>query len=153
MLTSQGEVDERLSKMKEAFLKSLEGLGGGTAARQKEKEKTSPTNTSSSKTPSTVVPLERTSASDSPTAGSSGQDNSSPLASRGMNLGYGFPSREQPLETGPYGYSPSGIRRGRYASTSSSILGSSAVGMSQGSEEVIGRMELYDERRRTGYQG
>lgn len=158
MLTNQGEIDERLSKMKETFLRSLEGLGGGgngPRRKEKEKEKSSPTATSSSsKTSSTVTPFERTSINDSPPPGSSsGHDNSS-LASRGMNLGYGFSSREQPLE---YGYSPSGlglgIRRGRYASTSSSILGSSDVaGMSQGSEEVIGRMDLYDERR-TGYQG
>ena len=157
MLTSQGQIDERLSKMKETFLRSLEGLGGsGNGSRRKEKEKESPTATgSSSKTSSTVTPFERTSINDSPPPGSSpGHDNTSSLASRGMNLGYGFSSREQPLE---YGYSPSGlglgIRRGRYASTSSSILGNSDVaGMSQGSEEVIGRMDLYDERR-TGYQG
>ena len=155
ILTSQGEVDERLSKMKEVFLRSIEGFGGGNGPRrkEKEKEKNSPTATSSSsKTSSTVTPFERTSINDSPPPGPTPNQN---LSSRGMNLGYGFPSGEQPLETtGPYSYSPSGRGRGRgrYAS-SSSILGSSDVGMSQGSEEVIGRLDLYDERRRTGYQG
>lgn len=158
ILTSQGEVDERLSKMKEAFLRSIEGLGGGNGTRRKEKEKNSPTTTtSSSKTSSTVTPFERTSINDSlPPGPTSDQDNRniSPLASRGMNLG--FPSREQALDTistEPYGYGPSGPGRGRgrYASTSSSFLGSTSD--VQGSEEVIGRLDLYDERRRTGYQG
>lgn len=157
ILTSQGEVDERLSKMKEVFLRSIEGLGGGNGTRrkEKEKEKNSPnTTTSSSKTSSTVTPFERTSINDSPPPGQMlDHDNQNilPLASRGMNLG--FPSREQALETGPYGYGPSGLGRGRgrYASTSSSFLGSTSD--VQGSEEVIGRLDLYDERRRTGYQG
>lgn len=161
MLTSQGEVNERLSKMKETFLKSLEGLGSGNVTRRKEGEKTFVIS-SSSRTSSTVTPFEQTSINDSPQRSTSSQDVSSPLVSRGMNLACRFPSREQPVETmmspGPYDYGPSGrglgVTRGRYASASSSMLGSSdVVGMSQGSEEVIGRMDLYDECRRTGYQG
>lgn len=85
MLTSEGEVDEKLRKMNETFLASLEGLGGieGSIRRKK---------------------------TDSP-------------ESRG---------RESPTGLGMRGFV-----RPRYGSAAS-----------QGSEEVIGKMEFDDDRRR-----
>ena len=142
MLTSQGEVDERLSKMKEVFLRSIEGLGSGNGSRRKEKDRASPTAT-------TATPFERGSTSNPSRSGSS-SSGGDPLASRGMNLGIGFPSQGPDAPSrGPYPYNTSlGMPgRARYASTSSSTLANSDVGASQGSEEVIGRMDLYEERR------
>ncbi|KAF8964483.1 hypothetical protein BDZ97DRAFT_888430 [Flammula alnicola] len=87
-------------------------------------------------------------------SGSSSGTGASTRPSRG--LGLGFPSRDREASY-PYPYNtPSlglGLGRGRHASASSSTLGTSEAGASQGSEEVIGRMELYEERRRSGYQG
>jgi len=146
MLTSQGEVDERLSKMKEVFLKSIEGLGSGNGSRRKEKDRTS--SSSSPKTSYTATPFERGSTGNPSRSGSNSSGD--PLASRGMNLGIGFPSQGSDTPPrGPYAYNTSlGMPgRARYASTSSSTLANSDVGASQGSEEVIGRMDLYEERR------
>jgi len=167
MLTSQGEVDERLSKMNEAFLKSLEGLGGN--ARRKDKERVPSGSSSSNHTSSSAtvtagvstITSGRHTVTDSAGSGSSsgGEPARSPL-------GVGFPSRDRDTTGGedgvprvPYGYPYNmqslglGLGRGHHASTSSSMLGNSEVGASQGSEEVLGRMELYEERRRSGYQG
>ncbi|KAF9531461.1 autophagy-related protein 13-domain-containing protein [Crepidotus variabilis] len=172
MLTSQGEVDEKLSKMKETFFKSLEGLGSsGNGPRRKQTESDSliTTNTSSPKTSSVATPFQNggsgaASASGSGSGSGSSADPAVSLSSRGMNLGLGFPSRE-PTSTsdspkrGHYGYynTPSlglGLGGARYASASSSTLASSdVVNASQGSEEVIGKMDLYEERRRGGYPG
>lgn len=146
MLTSQGEVDERLSKMKEVFLRSIEGLGSGNGSRRKEKDRAPLTATSpSSKTSHSAGASERGSTSNPSRPGSSSSGD--PLASRGMNLGIGFPSQGSDTPPrGPYAYNTS-LGRARYASTSSSTLANSDVGASQGSEEVIGRMDLYEERR------
>ncbi|PPQ78451.1 hypothetical protein CVT25_011846 [Psilocybe cyanescens] len=151
MLTSQNEVDERLKEMNERFLKSLEGISGGST-RRKDRQMDSSTGATSAVT----------SVSDNRDgAGASGD--SSSRASRGLSLG--FPSREsgeRDLDTNRIPY-PSyfyntpgmglGIGRGRHSSTSSSTMGTSEAGASQGSEEVIGRMELYEERRKNEYQG
>jgi len=150
MLTSQGEVDERLSKMKEVFLRSIEGLGSGNGSRRKEKDRASSTATSSS--PKTSTPFERGSTGNPSRSGSNSSRD--PLASRGMNLGIGFPSQGSDTPPrGPYNTSLGMPGRARYASTSSSTLANSDVGASQGSEEVIGRMDLYEERRGSHHGG
>lgn len=143
MLTSQGEVDERLTKMKEAFLKSLEGFGSGNEGdtHRKDKDKETSSNSGSAcKTQSTAVPFPRSSPLHS---GFSLHGDVLSLASRGT-----FTSREQRL--GRTGYNM-GLesRSSQHSSTSSSALGSSGiVRASQSSQEVIGQMDLYDEKRR-----
>uniref|UniRef100_A0A8H7XL66 Autophagy-related protein 13 n=1 Tax=Psilocybe cubensis TaxID=181762 RepID=A0A8H7XL66_PSICU len=149
MLTSQNEVDERLKQMNERFLKSLEGLGGGSTRRKKNSSATQGSISSA-----TSVSQAR---DDTSTSGSS-----TSRPSRGLSLG--FPSRESSekdldpnrLPYPPYFYtsgSGQGVGRGRHSSTSSSTMGTSEGGASQGSEEVIGRMELYEDKRKGRYQG
>jgi len=155
MLTSQGEVDERLTKMKEAFLKSLEGFdsGNGSDTRRKDKdEEKGPL--ASIPTSKTALPFPGSTRNSPLHSGFSSSDDGHPLASHGMTLG--FNSREQRLDRTQYNIYAPGLEshRPRYSSTSSSALGNSdIVGTSQGSEEVIGRMDLYEERRRGAFPG
>ncbi len=155
MLTSQGEVDERLTKMKEAFLKSLEGFdsGNGNDTRRKDKDKEKGPLASNS-TSKTALPFPRSTSNSPLHSGFSSSDDVHPLASHGMTLG--FTSREQRLDRTRYNIYVPGLEshRPRYSSASSSTLGhSDIVGTSQGSEEVIGRMDLYEERRRGAFPG
>jgi len=164
MLTSQDEVEERLKKMNETFLKSLEGIDGNSA-RRKDRQKVSTKAGKDSKAAddalltSTAKSKERPGSSASNSSAASNSNASAPRASRGLALG--FPSTSSRGGAGdaypPYLYNtPSlglGIERGRHGSASSSTMGNSDAMASQGSEEVIGRMDLYEERRRSGYQG
>ncbi|KDR79468.1 hypothetical protein GALMADRAFT_243561 [Galerina marginata CBS 339.88] len=160
MLTSQNEVEERLKKMNETFLKSLEGISGGSTRRKdrrKDADRDPSVPSSSSAAPMDRERERERGREDSSSSSSSG--NYPSRASRGVGLG--FPSsRTSAAERevySPYPFNTPGLGlglgRGRYASTSSSTLATSEAGASQGSEEVIGRMELYEERRRSGYQG
>ena len=197
MLTNQDDVDERLKRMNETFMRSLEvigkgGGGGGLRRRDKEKGKEkevqverdtatirrgglsllvslaegevitaanpSATSDSGEAGPTSANPYEGQSGdqqqhpnliqSSSPTSSSSTGDSSSRPPGGVLHPG----------ETG-LGF---GLGRGRgstSASTSSTSVSSEAnIGggggaNSQGSEEVIGRMDLYDEmgRRPRGF--
>ncbi|TFK37873.1 autophagy-related protein 13-domain-containing protein [Crucibulum laeve] len=136
MLTNQGEVEERLRKMNEAFLKSLEGISGGAggSVRRKERER------------------ERTRVQRGENAGAgSGED----VHSRRGSEGGGLPSRgdSSPVGEGNLRGSPSPfapemrLRLGDRRQGSTSSLGNSA-GASQGSQEVVGRMDFDDDSRR-----
>lgn len=124
MLTSESEVDERLRRMNETFLASLEGLGGGSAdgsgngstrrrERVRERERT------------------RVTREDSVEARASTEEAELALREREYARMRGSPF--------------SGLSRRRHGSTSTSV----SEGVSQGSEEVIGRIELDYERRRS----
>ncbi|KAF8148026.1 hypothetical protein B0H34DRAFT_272467 [Crassisporium funariophilum] len=155
MLASQDEVDERLRRMNEVFMKSLEGLGGSGR-----REASAPAREGSSG-----------SSSASASASASASDNSRseyPTRPTGRGLGLGMHPRS-PYQYPHPTYTPSqglnlGLGRGRHASSTSSqslsqsqSQGQSEVGMGrgagsgagiQGSEEVLGRMDLYEERER-----
>ena len=120
MLTSESEVDERLRQMNQAFLESLEGLGG----RRRERR-------SSSRLGEGDGGSEQSSEPDPPlgrmsTESSRSKDGGGAVMGRGR--GQTFPPRP-PLNP-------------RSTSTSD-------VGSVQGSDEVLGRLSLDDERRRS----
>ncbi|KAF8188958.1 autophagy-related protein 13-domain-containing protein [Pholiota molesta] len=174
MLTTESEIDERLRRMNETFLRSLEGISGGSTRRKKGATDTSGTESSSGAGTDTVRAAESTNDDASSRSGSGSgsgpRSHADPITvipppfAPGARLGTAFPSRGALAErdnagaTSPYGYfSPTaGLGLGlpartRYASTSSSTLAASEAGASQGSEEVIGRLELDGDRRRWGY--
>lgn len=134
MLTSESEVDERLRRMNEAFLASLEGLGGGGAAGQAEGSIRS---------------------RDRDRQRGVGEDNNE--NSRSGRGGMTVTRRESLNGPDGLGISMGGTRdyargrgspfggRSRHGSTSTNV----SEGVSQGSEEIIGRMELDDGRRRS----
>lgn len=145
MLTNQNDVDERLKKMNETFLKSLEGISGSQRRKDKQKGTTAAA--------LALPPEKREKMPGSPTRGSSGSGEIPPF-SRGIGLGIPMRGASDREHYFPYSNAPGlglGLGRGRHASTSSSTLATSEVDASQGSEEVIGRMDLYEERRRGGY--
>lgn len=144
MLTSQDEVDERLRKMNEAFLKSLEDIGNSQRqraerarpSREATMESTDgdgrSTHSGSTNSSATARPLRTPSGTESPTSPRSVQSYQQ-YNTQGMGLGIG---------------------RARYPSTSSSGLAHSDASASQGSQEVLGRMDMYEERRLRGaYNG
>ncbi|KAF4609477.1 hypothetical protein D9613_012304 [Agrocybe pediades] len=162
MLTNQNDVEERLKKMNETFMKSLEGISG--SQRRKDKQRSVAATTSAAAAvvspPPPAQEEKREKARQASSTGSSGSSsNDAAIApfSRGLGMNIGVPARGD-SDRGrylPYGNPPSGhglgLGRARHASTSSSTLATSEAGASQGSEEVIGRMDLYEERRRTGF--
>ena len=117
--------------------------------------------TSGSSATATATASVSTAAPPSPTAPAPPRSpGPAPLAiPAGMRLGTTFPSRGALADRGdantpPYATPGLGLglpARARRTSTSSSMMGASEVGASQGSEEVIGRLELDGERRRWGY--
>lgn len=134
MLTSQGEVDERLKKMNETFMKSLEGISGSSRRKDRKRAQDDANEQPQHRRANTVH---------EPTSSRGG---TIAIAGRGLGLGRAHDvdsvhsrSRRSPSPSSPY--SP-GRGRGRDGSLSRST----------GSEEVMGRMELYEERRRSGYQ-
>ncbi|TFK23887.1 hypothetical protein FA15DRAFT_705075 [Coprinopsis marcescibilis] len=158
MLTSQGEVEERLRKMNETFLKSLEGFGSNATKRKereqrkkdKERERAVPTS-----------PRKSTTDAHSRYRGGAGVDeedvdNLADYAGRGLCI---RSARERRLDDWREGTDSAssasnvgypGLRLG-YANE----LGQSGDGdggASQGSEEVIGKMDLYEDRRSGGYR-
>jgi autophagy-related protein 13 len=139
MLTSQGEVDERLKKMNETFMKSLEGISG--SSRRKDRKRAQDDDNEQQQ----QQPHRRANTVHEPTPTRGG---TIAIAGRGLWLGRAHdgdlvhPTRS-PSPSSPY--SPGrgmGLGRGQDGSLSHST----------GSEEVMGRMELYEERRRSGYQ-
>lgn len=134
MLTSQSEVDERLRRMNENFMKSLEGISSGASGNQRRKARD----------------RERAQHEESESAGLSEVDE----PTRQRNIAHGgrtvprdvhsrrstssLSSRTHPIQ-----------RIERYSSMG--VLGQS-VTASQGSQEVIGRLELDDEKARRRYQ-
>lgn len=145
MLTSKDEIDERLRKMNETFRMSLEIIGNNQR-RRTEKAKPSREGTMDSNdgdgrstrsgstvsSAATARPLYAASGTESPTSPRSPQSYQQ-YNTQGMGLGIG---------------------RVRYPSTSSSGLAHSDGGASQGSQEVLGKMDLYEERRLRGaYNG
>jgi len=171
MLTNQEDVEEKLKRMNETFLRSLEGIGkGGGSVRRRDKEKGKekelerdiatrrflvspseevPTN------PSGGGPLMHTSAS--PYPGQQQQHPNSPARFPSPTSSAGSSSNNQPgifypqtnnttshalgLEIGR----GRGVVRSTNTSTSASTSASSEAvggGASQGSEEVIGRMDF-----------
>ncbi|KAF8178962.1 autophagy-related protein 13-domain-containing protein [Pholiota molesta] len=164
MLTTESEIDERLRRMNETFLRSLEGISGGSTRRKKGATDTSGTESSSESTNDDASSRSGSGSGSGPGSQAGPITVIPPPFAPGARLGTAFPSRGALAErdnagaTSPYGYfSPTaGLGLGlpartRYASTSSSTLATSEAGASQGSEEVIGRLELDGDRRRWGY--
>jgi hypothetical protein len=122
MLTSESEVDERLRQMNQAFLESLEGLGGG---RRRERRSSSRLGEDGGSEQSSEPdpPLGRMSME-----GSGSKDGGGGGAVVGRGRGQTLPLRP-PLNP-------------RSTSTSD-------VGSVQGSDEVLGRLSLDDDRRRS----
>lgn len=135
MLTSQGEVDERLKKMNEIFMKSLEGISG-SSRRKDRKRAQDDDNEQQHRRANTVH-------EPTPSRG-----RTTAIAGRGIGLGRAHDGglvhpRRSPSPNSPYSHGRGmGLGRGQDGSLSHST----------GSEEVMGRMELYEERRRSGYQ-
>ncbi|KIM80296.1 hypothetical protein PILCRDRAFT_822785, partial [Piloderma croceum F 1598] len=119
MLTSESEVDERLRQMNQAFLESLEGLGGGRRRERRSSSRLGGDDGGSEQSSEPDPPLGRMS-----TDGSGSKDGGGAVIGRGR--GQTFPPRP-PLNP---------------QSTSTSDAGSV-----QGSDEVLGRLSLDDERR------
>jgi autophagy-related protein 13 len=197
MLTSRDEVDERLKRMNENFLKSLEGIGGsrsrgrgremrkGSVAttttttrggKEKEKERADDSSHSNSKEPSESAASSASAASNNNNKDNNNNSNNPPtsrFSQRTLDVGFPSTSSSSSSRGGaggaadvypsyPYNSNnntPSlglGLGRGRHTPLSSSAMLGNSDGISmasQGSEEVIGRMELYEERRRSGYHG
>ncbi|EAU86589.2 hypothetical protein CC1G_07785 [Coprinopsis cinerea okayama7 len=173
MLTSQGEVSERLKRMNETFLKSLEGFDPGNAAKRKEREqrkreKERERERERERVQSTTSPRKPNGDDTRPSGSSANRDDAqlAGYASRGLSIR--SPRERTPLDEDGGWKSPGagGSERNRgFASRgmglrgpmlgddddSTSSLGHSEVNVSQGSEEVIGKMELYEERSRRKY--
>jgi autophagy-related protein 13 len=135
MLTSESEVDERLRRMNLAFMESLEGLGGGGGRRR-----------------------ERRSSSSKPGMGGEGDDGSDGRSSEPDALLLGRMSTEGSRSRDSGGSGGGGVMgrgrgfvlppttRPRVDSRSTSDVNLGGV---QGSDEVLGRLSLDDERRRS----
>lgn len=141
MLTSASEVDAQLKRMNDAFLASLEGLGGSSSGQGKKRD---------SKGKGKEREQERTRLGGllPPTSITPSQ--------------YSHPALSSPLtpsssSPNPFGIDRSRPRRGSASTTASAsgAQGSSASTGSggQGSEEVIGRLELGNAGSSTGQGG
>lgn len=127
MLTSEMEVDERLRQMNEAFMASLKGLGGST--RRKDRRQIEDSGESGSRSGRGGVTIERRRTANLSSAEVSGTSQT--------------PNRDRDRESGRGPLLLMGRPRHGSGSTSTSDAGG------QGSEEVIGRLELDDGRRRS----
>jgi autophagy-related protein 13 len=168
MLTNQDDVDERLKRMNETFMRSLEGMGkGGGVARRRDKEKierdaaikrgllllVSPTEGEViPRTTSDGGDARTTNASPYPSQSSEQHPDITHIPSPTFSTGTG--SGSSPNQPGVLHSQTGlglGLGRGRGStstSTSASTSSEAIGGASQGSEEVIGRMDLYDEMGR-----
>lgn len=187
MLTTEYEVDERLRRMNENFLRSLEGISEGSVRRKKDSGQAHDSSTTNpdagqhspvhSPVQSSVTgaPVDRQRsgslrarlALDSNSTATPFSQTTVPTSRQalrspdrldnipGARLHAESPTRGTPVERDAYVYTTGlglGLpARARRASTSSSTFGTSEAGASQGSEEVIGRMDLDGDRRRWGY--
>jgi len=171
MLTNKDDIEERLKWMNETFMKSLEGMGKGGSVRRRDKEREIERDTTTRRGLSLLVsPTEgEVTTTTNPSATSDSGDARTTRASpyRGQT---GEQQQQHPNPTSSTGTSSSnrpgsvlhpqtglglGLGRGRgglvgSATSTTSTSGSSEAlgGASQGSEEVIGRMDLYDEMGR-----
>ena len=175
MLTNQDDVEERLKRMNETFMKSLEGMGkGGGVVRRRDKEKGKEKEIERdafirrglsllvSPTEGEVIPSTTSDGGDARTTSASaypGQSSEqhpdithipSPTSSTGAGSGS---SSNQPDVLHPQTGLGLGLGLGRGRGTTSTSTSASASseaigGASQGSEEVVGRMDLYDEMGR-----
>ena len=136
MLTSQGEVDERLKKMNETFMKSLEGISG--SSRRKDRKRAQDDDNEQLQ----QQQQRRANTIPEPTFSRGGTIG---IAGRGLGLG-----RAHDVDLAHPRRSPSPSSPGRGMGLGRGQDGS--LSHSTGSEEVMGRMELYEERRRSGYQ-
>jgi autophagy-related protein 13 len=193
MLTNQSDVDERLKRMKETFMKSLEAFPVGRKKdkgkeREREDESSRPPfaisqpSSPSARTPisphrqSSIGPGQEESQRDGPLGGvpsarsplspySASDDDGQPASYAGRGLSI-RPARERaPLDDFGMGHTRAvsmGLGLGRAGrrgeldtpSMDSSLMGrSDVVGGSggQASDEMIGKMELYEERKRRGF--
>ena len=181
MLTNKDDVEERLKWMNETFMKSLEGMGKGGSVRRRDKEREIERDATTRRGLSLLVsPTEgeattTTNPSSTSDSGDARTTKASPYRGQtGEQQQYPNPTRI-PSPTSSRGTSRSnrpgavlhpqtglglGLGRGRgglvgSATSTTSTSGSSEAlgGASQGSEEVIGRMDLYDEmgRRPSGF--
>jgi autophagy-related protein 13 len=198
MLTNRDEVDERLKRMNENFLNSLEGIGGsrsrgrgretrkGSVAatttgmrggKEKETERADDSSHSNLKEPSESAASSSSAASNNKDNNNNNNPPTSRFSQRTLDVGFPSTSSSSSSRGGagaggggaadvypsyPYNNNnntPSlglGLGRGRHTPPGSSAMLGNSDGISmasQGSEEVIGRMELYEERRRSGYHG
>jgi autophagy-related protein 13 len=119
MLTSESEVDERLRQMNRTFLESLEGLGGGRRRERRSSSRLEEDNGS-----------ERSSEPD-PTLGRMSTEGSGGGGGGGGGRGRILP--------------PPRPRLGSRSTSTGGIY----LGGVQGSDEVLGRLSLDDERRRS----
>jgi autophagy-related protein 13 len=166
MLTDQGEVEERLRKMKENFLKSLEGIGTNEAKRkererkrerererekerERQRDRVSRQNSEEANPPASPLTREEESNTGpsrglsirpAPTTGERGT--TTPATPEGFNQN----GRWSPYSLGM------GLRRNENSASSSTMLDQSEAAASQGSEEVIGRMDLFEGPRSRAYQ-
>ena len=135
MLTNQDDVDEKLKRMNETFMRSLEGIGkGGGGVRRRDKEKGKEKEVESLRDTGTKRGLFLVSPSEGegPTNASGGESLVHTSASR-----YPEGGQQQPTATSHT------LGRGRSTSTSTSASSEAVGGASQGSEEVIGRMDFF----------
>ncbi|KAF5309938.1 hypothetical protein D9619_010220 [Psilocybe cf. subviscida] len=144
MLTSEDAVDERLRMMNETFRKSLEVIGDSQRRRAERVR------------PSREGTMDSTEGDGRSTH--SGSTNSSAATARPLRRDSGIESPTSPRSQSYQQYNTQGmglgIGRVRYPSTSSSGLAQSDGGASQGSQEVLGKMDLYEDRRLRGaYNG
>lgn len=144
MLTTASQVDERLKEMNDAFIASLQGLGG--RRRQASERDSSSTGSSTARAASSgASTIGRRTIPDPLSISNSRQDSAS-----GSGTSVSSNSRRTMSNTaghGSAGILPTPFIRPRLASTASA-----RSGMSTGSDGVVGRMdpELDDGKRRSG---
>lgn len=122
MLTSEAEVDERLRRMNEVFLRSLEGLGNGSSSQSRSR------NEAASRTDSAGT---GGSSGHNFRAQSRGRNSRDGGSGAGVGVGTGSPSSSE----GPTNGAGGGTRR-------IPVPELPRLFRRQGSEEVIGRMEM-----------
>ena len=159
MLTNQDDVEEKLKRMNETFMRSLEGMGkgGGSVRRRdkgKEKEKEVERDTATRR----GLFLVSSSEGEVPANPSDGGGGEGPLTHTSASPYPGQQQQQQQHPNHPYPTSLAlglelgrgrGVLRSTSTSTSTSAsseaVGGTSASAGQGSEEVIGRMDFYGE--------
>lgn len=160
MLTNQADIDERLRRMNETFHRTLEAISdaGTNEAKRRERDRKR----------EREKERDRQREKDREARQNSTDESGGEYTSRGGSSALTSPTATTtPVEYGPYdGYAGGlnrwtpyslgmGLRRPELStgssSTSSGLLGRSEAAVSQGSEEVIGRMDLYEGPKSRAY--